>query len=74
LSSTFSGSTVPTESRVTWTAATKVLTVHIGARVSGTNAVSLLAGNVTYTPAAAFKDVAGNSIATAGVVTGSQRF
>lgn len=73
--STFSGNTVATESRVTWTAATRVLTIHIGARVTGTNSsTSVAAGNVTYAPSAAFKDLAGNAVTTAGVVTAGQRF
>ena len=73
-SSTFSG-TASAESRVTWTAATRVLTIHIGARVTGINSLTAVsAGNVTYTPSAGFKDVAGNLVNPGPVTTASQRF
>ena len=73
--STFGGSIVATESRVTWTAATRVLMIHIGAMLTGTTSTnSVPPSGVTYTPSAAFKDLAGNLINTAGVVTASQHF
>jgi hypothetical protein len=72
--STFSGAPA-NDSRVTWTAATRILTIHLGARASGTNAVTpALSGSVTFTANAALRDLAGNAVSTAGVVTGSQRF
>jgi hypothetical protein len=72
---TLSGSNAQTESRLTWTAATRVLTIHIGNLVSGTGSgVVVPPGNVTYTPSAAFKDVAGNLVNPAGVVTANQHF
>jgi hypothetical protein len=72
---TLSGSNAQTESRVMWTAATHVLTIHLGNLASGTGSgVAVPAGNVTYTPSAAFKDVAGNLVNPAGVVTANQHF
>jgi hypothetical protein len=65
LTSTFSGSTAGTESRVTWTAATRVLTIHIGSQVSGLlDVLPQAAGTATYTPDAAITDAAGNGVVT----------
>jgi hypothetical protein len=75
LSSTFSGATPATESRVTWTSATRVLTVHIGAQASGLlNLVSQSAATATYTPDAAITDPAGNGVVTTPFSATVQRF
>jgi hypothetical protein len=75
VSGTFGGGTVGTESRITWTDATKILTIHIGGLLTGTaSTTSVGLGSVTYTPSAALKDLAGNPVATAGVVTANQHF
>jgi hypothetical protein len=72
--STFSGSTVATESRVTWTAATRVLTIHIGSQTSGVlNLLPQSAATVTYTPHAAITDQAGNGVVTAPFNATGQR-
>jgi hypothetical protein len=73
--STFSGSTAGTESRVTWTAATRVLTIHIGSQTSGLlNLVPQLAATATYTPDAAITDLAGNAVVTIPFNAAGQRF
>jgi hypothetical protein len=72
---TFSGSTPATESRVTWTAATRLLTIHIGSQASGglLNILPQSAGTATYTPAAAITDLAGNGVATTPFTAAGQR-
>ena len=71
--STFAGDTTATESRVTWTAATQVLTIHIGSQTSGLlNSLPQLAGTATYTPDAAMTDVARNGINTTPFASGNQ--
>jgi hypothetical protein len=73
--STFSGSLAATESRVTWTASTRVLTVHIGLLASGVlNVASQSAATTTYTPDAAITDVSGNTIVTTPFSSAAQRF
>jgi hypothetical protein len=74
--SMFSGSTAATESRVTWTAATRVLTIHLGSHTSGllNSLIPQAAGTVTYTPDAAIKDPVGNGVATAPFSATGQRF
>jgi hypothetical protein len=75
LTSTFAGSTVATESRVTWTAATRVLTVHIGSQASGLlNLVPQSTATATYTPDAAIADPAGNGAVTTPFSATGQRF
>lgn len=69
----FSGSTPSTETRVTWTAATNVLTIHLGTRTSGTVNAGIAAITVTYTPSSAFEDLAGNQVQPTGR-TGTLRF
>lgn len=72
--STFAGDTSATESRVTWTAATQVLTIHIGSQTSGLlNLLSQLAGTVTYTPDSAMTDGAGNGVDATPFTSSSQR-
>jgi hypothetical protein len=73
--STFSGSLAATESRVTWTASTRVLTVHIGLLASGVlNVVTQSAATTTYTPDAVITDVPGNAIVTTPFSSAAQRF
>ena len=73
--STFSGSLAATESRVTWTASTRMLTVHIGLLATGVlNAVPQTAATATYTPDAAISDVSGNAIVTTPFSSAGQRF
>jgi hypothetical protein len=75
LTSTFSGGTVATESRVTWTAATLQLTIHIGAQTGGlANVVPQAAATVTYTPDAAITDEPGNGVVTTPFSAAGQRF
>lgn len=72
---TFSGNTAATESRVTWTAATRMLTIHIGSQTSGSlNILSQSAATVTYTPDAAITDPAGNGVVTTPFTAAGQRF
>lgn len=73
---TFSGSTVAAESRVTWTAATRVLTIHLGSLATGTlnDKVQQPEGTATYTPNAAITDVAGNPVTTTPFSASKQRF
>jgi hypothetical protein len=74
LSSTFSGSTPATESRVAWTAATRVLTIHLGAQTAGlANLLAQPAGTATYTPDAAISDPAGNGVVTTPFIATGQR-
>lgn len=69
------GGTAPSDSRVTWTAATRQLRVHLGALTSGTsNTVAQTAGTVVYTANAAVTDVAGNPISTTPLSVIGQRF
>jgi hypothetical protein len=75
LTSTFSGSTAATESRVSWTAASRRLTVHIGAQTAGlANVLPQAAATVTYTPDAAITDEAGNGVVTTPFSAAAQRF
>lgn len=69
------GGTSPSDSRVTWTAATRQLTIHLGAMTSGTiNTVAQATGTVVYTANAAVTDVAGNLISTTPLSVVGQRF
>ena len=71
---TFSGNTPATESRVTWTAATRVLTIHIGSQQSGlANVLPQSAGTATYTPDPAITDVVGNGVTTTPFASVGQR-
>jgi hypothetical protein len=73
--STFDGSTTGTESRVTWTAATRVLTIHLGSHTSGSlNAVTQSTGTITYTPHASITDRVGNPVATTPLAITNRRF
>ncbi len=73
--STFSGAIAATESRVMWTASTRMLTIHIGLLASGIlNAVPQSAATTTYTPDAAITDVTGNAIVTTPFSSAGQRF
>ena len=75
LTSTFSGSTAGTESRVTWTAASRLLVVHLGSQASGlANVLPQAATTVTYTPDAAITDQVGNAVVTTPFSAGAQRF
>jgi hypothetical protein len=74
-SANFSGSTTGTESRVTWTAATRVLTIHIGSQTSGLlNVLPQSAATATYTPDAAITDPAGNGVLTMPFYAAAERF
>ena len=74
-SATFSGSTAATESRVTWTAATRLLTIHLGSQTSGSlNILGQSAATATYTPDAAITDPAGNGVVTTPFNAAGQRF
>lgn len=69
------GGTSPSDSRVTWTAATRHLTVHLGALTSGTtNTVAQTTGTVVYTAHSAVSDVASNPISTTPLSVIDQRF
>lgn len=72
---TFSGNTAATQSRVTWTAATRMLTVHIGSQASGglLNILGQSAGTATYTPDALITDLAGNGVLTSPFSSAGQR-
>lgn len=75
LTSTFAGSTAATESRVTWTGASRLLVVHIGSLASGlANPLPQSAATATYTPDAAITDRAGNSVVTTPFSAAAQRF
>ena len=75
VTSTFSGATAGTESRVTWTAATRQLTVHIGAQTAGLlNVLPQAATTVSYTPDASITDEAGNAVVTTPFSAAAQRF
>lgn len=72
--STFSGDTTGNESRVTWTAATRVLTIHIGSQTSGgLNLLPQAAATVAYTPDAGIADPAGNGVVTTPFISIGQR-
>lgn len=74
-SATFSGNTTGTESRLTWTAATRVLTIHIGSQTSGLLTIlPQSAATATYTPDAAITDPAGNGVLTTPFDSAVQRF
>jgi YVTN family beta-propeller protein len=70
---TFSG-TGTNESRLTWTAATNTLTIHLGARTAGSLLTNGSTGTAVYNPDAAVTDRAGNSIATTPFNSAGQRF
>ena len=73
-SSTFSGGTVATESRVTWTAATRVLTVRLGSQTGGLlNPLPQATGSATYTPDTAITDLGGSGVVTTPFVSPGQR-
>jgi hypothetical protein len=73
--STFSGATAATESRVTWTAATRVLTIHLGSLTSGIlQVVPQATATATYTPDAAITDLGGNPVVTTPFNATAQRF
>jgi len=62
--STFRG-VAPFDSRVTWTASSRLLTIHLGAIVAGSlNSSPQTAGTVVYTPHSAITDVVGTPIVT----------
>lgn len=71
--STFWGTLL--DSRVTWTAATNTLTVHIGIQKSGLKSLSAQQpATVTYTPDPAMQDLDGFPIDPAGFQEHNQRF
>ena len=72
---TFSGNTTATESRVTWTAATRMVTIHIGSQASGglLNVLPQATGTATYTPDAAITDLVGNAVVTIPFSSTAQR-
>jgi hypothetical protein len=74
--STFSGlSLLDLDSRVTWTASTRLLTIRIGNLASGLlNPFAQSAATVTYTPNAGITDVAGNPIVATPFSSSGQRF
>ncbi|MGH2418143.1 MAG: hypothetical protein ACRDFY_07395 [Candidatus Limnocylindria bacterium] len=75
LTSTFSGATAGTESRVTWTAASRLLVVHVGSQTSGlANVLPQAAGTATYSPNAAITDAVGNAVVTTPFSAAAQRF
>jgi len=66
---------VATESRVTWTAASRVLTIHIGSQTSGLlGLLPQTAATVIYTPDAAITDPAGNGVVTTPFSSTAQLF
>jgi type II secretory pathway pseudopilin PulG len=71
--STFSG-TGTNESRVTWTASTRMLTIHIGRQASGALRSGLATGTAVYTPDAAIADGSGNRVVTTPFSSSGQRF
>jgi hypothetical protein len=70
---TFSGSG-NNQSRVTWKASSRLLTISLGRQNSGTLNTGRSAATVVYTPDAAIKDVAGNTITTTPFSSAGQRF
>jgi hypothetical protein len=71
---TFGGAS-PSDSRVTWTAATQALTIHVGSLTSGTlNTIAQATGTVAYTANAAVTDIAGNPVSTTALPVAGQRF